>query len=212
MSLQHVYRLAHTAECRLNISASRPDRNLRFVVGHLMHYEALRLRIVEIEHDISKSERAKAVQFRGTGHVKHKPSTGQLGKRSPPPVGMRTFDGEDEDEPDVEEDDGAEDDELGLQRFGPGSSRPPPFVNDPVDDEDDLDIDEPTSPEEPESDIIEQALKSPSDQDLVGTLNRVRKCPCHEHTNVPSIKHLYMLPQREGDDPNITRAVAQVAA
>lgn len=65
MSLNEAYSMAHTAQCRLNIEANRPDRNLRFVVGHLMHYESLRLRIEAIEQDMSPVERrrAKGIRF-----------------------------------------------------------------------------------------------------------------------------------------------------
>jgi hypothetical protein len=98
MSLPEVYRLAHTAECRLQMAASAKSRDLRFVVGHLMHYESLRLRIVEIEHDIGRSQRAKEVQFKGTGDLKKKPSTGQLGRRSPPPPPSNGIPGLDEED------------------------------------------------------------------------------------------------------------------
>ena len=179
MSLKEAYTLAHTAQCRLNMEASRPDRNLRFVVGHLMHYESLRLRIVEIEHDISSSERARAVQFRGTGHanhrLKHKPSTGSLRRRSPspppPPAEHREYAGLDDLPDDIEEDD--EDEEgLSLMRFPSGSARPPqpPPDLEPDDSaEDDEDYEGPTSPTETHRTTLEHAMKGQSKDVLAKT-------------------------------------------
>ncbi|EXJ85566.1 hypothetical protein A1O1_05930 [Capronia coronata CBS 617.96] len=44
------YTLAHTAQCKLKLAANRPDRNLRFVLGHAFTLDNLMLRIVEIEN------------------------------------------------------------------------------------------------------------------------------------------------------------------
>jgi len=163
MSLKEAYTLAHTAQCRLNIEASRPDRNLRFVVGHLMHYESLRLRIVEIEHDIGKSERASAVHFKGTGYFdhqsQHRPSKGDLRRRSPsppPPLAEHKEYADLDDFPEDIEDD--EDDEgLGLMRFPSGAARPPqppPDLepDDPADE--DEDYEGPISPMETDQAIL----------------------------------------------------------
>ncbi|KAK5114358.1 hypothetical protein LTR62_002610 [Meristemomyces frigidus] len=227
MSLKEAYTLAHTAQCRLNIEASRPDRNLRFVVGHLMHYEHLRLRIVEIEHDISKSHRAQAVAFKGTGHVggealRHKPSTGQLGKRSPPPSVLESADDYDDDDEDEDFDDDmeidAEEDGLGLMRFPSGSARapqPPPELEPDDDEDEDDDVNEPVSPEEPDQATIEQALKGQADELLMQGYNNVRKCPCHGKTKgAPEITRMWELPASEqnGKSPGVTYAVAEVTA
>lgn len=48
------YTLAHTAQCKLKLAANRPDRNLRFVLGHAFTLDNLMLRIVEIENQSSK--------------------------------------------------------------------------------------------------------------------------------------------------------------
>ncbi len=50
------YTLAHTAQCKLKLAANRPDRNLRFVLGHAFTLDNLMLRIVEIENKSAKSE------------------------------------------------------------------------------------------------------------------------------------------------------------
>ncbi|KIW50029.1 hypothetical protein PV05_11653 [Exophiala xenobiotica] len=49
------YTLAHTAQCKLKLAANRPDRNLRFVLGHAFTLDNLMLRIVEIENSSAKS-------------------------------------------------------------------------------------------------------------------------------------------------------------
>ncbi|KAI6828589.1 hypothetical protein KC340_g9092, partial [Hortaea werneckii] len=187
MSLKEAYSLAHSAQCRLNIEASRPDRNLRFVVGHLMHYESLRLRIVEIEHDISRDQRAKAVQFQermsgqqkgsdGESRLRSQPSTGDLRKpqplrKSPPPPQSSTaLDDEDDDLPDVLlADDEEEEEGLGLQRFPSGSARPPqpPPDLEPDDDEDEDEDDyDPPSPEEPSEAALHFAMRNQPNEQL----------------------------------------------
>ena len=218
--------MAHSAECRLSMEANRPGRNLRFVVGHLMHYEALRLRIVEIEYDISKNERAKNVSFQGTGHVnsnhslQQKPSTGQLGRKSPPPQRVN-YDPEDDDElsdsdpwSGGEDADGEAGDDLGLQRFPSGSARPPqppPDLMPDVDDDDD-DDEEPASPEEVDQATLEELIKnSDGSTELAKMYNGIRGCPCHKHPDAPKFERMWELPGESGKE-GTKRAVAQVWA
>jgi hypothetical protein len=213
MSLPEVYRLAHTAECRLQMAANSKDRDLRFVVGHLMHYESLRLRIVEIEHDIGKSQRAKAVQFQGTGELKKKPSTGQLGRRSPPPPPSNNIPGldkEDEDDLSDSASDDEADEDLGLMRFPSGSARPPPL--EPDDEDYDDDDDEPVSPEEPDQASLEQAIKGQSNDLLASYYNKTKGCPCHGKTHAESFDRVWELPPSKDDKEGVTRVVAEVRA
>ncbi|CAK1359497.1 hypothetical protein CB0940_05694 [Cercospora beticola] len=226
MSLREAYTLAHTAQCRLQLAASRPDRNLRFVVGHLMHYESLRLRIVEIEHDISKSSRSSSVAFKGTGHVdhhlQHKPSTGQLGRRSPPPPAQTYDDDTDSDEDEDMAFDDEADDGLSLERFPSAAAQEPrqppqPTRTDPEppelepDDEDYSDDEEPRSPEEPSPEDLQRAVKGEGNELYATYYEGVRKCVCHGNTDAPSFDRMWELPPdqssaREG----VTRAVAHV--
>lgn len=53
------YALAHSARCKLNMSAKDPDRNLRMVLGHAFALDNMLVRIVEIEHETAANE-AKA--------------------------------------------------------------------------------------------------------------------------------------------------------
>ena len=56
MNTSTTYTLAHTVQCKLKIAAGRPDRNLRFVLGHAFTLDNLMLRIVEIENKSAKSQ------------------------------------------------------------------------------------------------------------------------------------------------------------
>ncbi|KXT10739.1 hypothetical protein AC579_6840 [Pseudocercospora musae] len=227
MSLKEAYTLAHTAQCRLQIAASRPDRNLRFVVGHLMHYESLRLRIVEIEHDISKSKRTSSVAFKGTGHVdhrlQHKPSTGQLGRKSPPPPPQEhDYDTDSDDEDDMDFDDEAADG-LSLERFPSAAAKPPshpePSATEPpeldYDDDDDYsdDDEEPRSPEEPTQDELQRVINGDGNELLATEYEAVRKCVCHGKTDAPSFDRMWELPSDQANTKEgVTRAVARVSA
>jgi len=214
-SLKEVYSLAHSAQCRLHMEADRPERNLRFVVGHLMHYENLRLRIVEIEHDISKRDNAQ-VAFRGTGHadrlqVQKKPSTGQLGRKKSPPPPLLEDDSSDEEEDDDPwsggEDDEDVGDDLNLMRFPSGAAkapRPPELMADEGED------DEPSSPEEPDQATLEEILKTNGNSDLANMYNGMKKCPCHHKQDKQSFEQMWELPRQEGQKEGVTRAVAQV--
>lgn len=210
MSLKEAYSMAHTAQCRLHMAASEPDRNLRFVVGHLMHYEALRLRIVEIEHDISKSERASAVAFRGTGHVGQQKRSPLSGRKSPSPQAAQYSDEDEDDDPWSGEEDDEPDDDLGLERFPSGAAHPPRPPPDLIPDVDDEDEDEPVSPEEPDQATLEALMQQPADTGLANLYNGIRKCPCHKEQDAPVLEKFWELPADKAQKEGVTRAVAQV--
>ena len=50
------YALAHSARCKLQLTANRPDRNLRMVLGHAFALDNLLVRIVEIENSSAADE------------------------------------------------------------------------------------------------------------------------------------------------------------
>lgn len=213
MSLKEAYTLAHTAQCRLNIEASRPDRNLRYVVGHLMHYESLRLRIVEIEHQTYQERRAQHANIDHTLQLKS--STPQPGPKSSLSTQTHLDDSSDSDEyDDIIDDDDAGDD-LSLSRYPSGASRPQPPDLEPDDSEDD-DYDDDFlidySPEEPDHDTLERAVKG-QESELVATMYEgVRNCSCHGKSNAPSFERMWELPTDEAKSkPGVTRAVGQVS-
>ena len=53
---KQTYTIAHSAQCKLNLAANRPDRNLRFVLGHAFTLDKVLLRIVEIENKTASDE------------------------------------------------------------------------------------------------------------------------------------------------------------
>ena len=53
---KQTYLIAHSAQCKLNLAANRPDRNLRFVLGHAFTLDKVLLRIVEIENKTASDE------------------------------------------------------------------------------------------------------------------------------------------------------------
>jgi hypothetical protein len=54
LSTKQTYSVAHSAQCKLNLAANRPDRNLRYVLGHAFTLDKVLLRIVEIENESAK--------------------------------------------------------------------------------------------------------------------------------------------------------------
>lgn len=56
ITTKQTYSIAHSAQCKLHIAANRPDRNLRFVLGHAFTLDKVLLRIVEIENYSAKDQ------------------------------------------------------------------------------------------------------------------------------------------------------------
>lgn len=219
MSLREAYSLAHTAQCRLQMEVGRPGRNLRFIVGHLMHYESLRLRIVEIEHDTSKSNDTPTTPFKGTGAAAHghsfaSPAT-QGGVRSPPPKALSKYEEDDQDDQDFADE--VEEDELSLTRFPSGASQPARAPPDLVpDDPREYDVDgddEPVSPDEIDQATLEMYVRDGGNDELTTTYNSIRKCPCHGQTDAaPIVERLWEIPgsMTRKDGVQVQRAIAQV--
>ncbi|KAE9983826.1 hypothetical protein EG327_005328 [Venturia inaequalis] len=109
MSLKQTYNLAHTARCKLHLAADRPDRDLRFLVGHAMHLDSLMLRIIEIEENVEPPSNASGgLSFKGVAHASSSksPLSDSKSRRSPPPPKSA----EDESSDDDDDDDGGDDD------------------------------------------------------------------------------------------------------
>ncbi len=161
MSRSQTYILAHTARCKLQLAADRPDRNLRFILGHAFTLDNLRLRIAEIETDSSAylsdssdgEDRPTCTAHVGERRVSFRsgsprPTNVGVGRpKSPPPdelAQLSSSESEDEDD-DIEEDDEFEE-ELSLTRFESATAKAPRMVADEGDDEDHGDLG-PKSPE-----------------------------------------------------------------
>lgn len=211
MSLKEAYHLAHSAQCRLNIEASRPDRNLRFVVGHLMHYESLRLRIVEIEHDIHEDRRAQQAHIDHT--LQHKPSTSNLREVSSSSQQEYLEElPETDDFDDLDEDAG---DDLSLARFPSGASRPqPPELE--SDDSSDDDFDEDFlidySHGSPDHEALGRAVKGKENPLVADMYENVRGCSCHDEDDAPAFERMWDLPNDEAHTKEgVTRAIGQLS-
>jgi hypothetical protein len=207
MSATETYSLAHTARCKLQMAADRPDRNLRFILGHAFTLDKLRLRIAEIEMDMEEEEdlkdelnepiaapMARRVSFGSNA----RPASTIERKRSPPPNQFADLGGEDEDEEeeedDVEEDD--EDDEgLGLQRFESGSARQPQMIDDEGDSDEEEELKSP--PPIPNEDELRMITGSEGDEELEEAYEHVAGCPCHGQKG-PHASHVWEIPQKPG--------------
>ncbi|RMZ87188.1 hypothetical protein DV736_g5583, partial [Chaetothyriales sp. CBS 134916] len=92
-SQHETYRIAHTARCKLHMAANRPDRDLRFVLGHAFTLDNLLLRIVEIENSSPSPEESKETKVERGGSAASKGSgagvpgieKGSLARKGPPP-------------------------------------------------------------------------------------------------------------------------------
>jgi hypothetical protein len=204
MSATETYTLAHTARCKLQIAADRPDRNLRFILGHAFTLDKLRLRIAEIEMDMEDEEdlkdelneplaapRERRVSF-GNNTRPTKPIDR---RRSPPPDQFADLPDTDSesDEDDVEVDD-EEGDDLSLQRFESGSARQPQMIDDDGSDEEE-ELKSP--PPIPSEDELRMITGGEDDEELVEAYGHVAGCPCHGQKG-PHADHVWEIPQKPG--------------
>jgi len=207
MSVTETLQLAHTARCKLQLAADRPDRNLRFILGHAFTLDKLRLRIAEIEMDRADEEEAeeqlseplgappreRRVSFRNNAA---RPSSTNRA-RSPPPSQFAEIEVDSDSDDDIEADD--EDDEgLSLQRYESGSARQPAMVDDDGEDEDEEEIK--TPPPMPSEDDLRMITGSESDDELTEAYTHVAGCPCHgNHKDAPKATKFWDIPQKAGE-------------
>jgi hypothetical protein len=203
MSATETIRLAHTAQCKLQMAADRPDRNLRFILGHAFTLDKLRLRIAEIEMDRSDEEdladelsepvgATPRVSFRNNAA---RPSTPKRA-RSPPPdqLAHQGSDSDSFEDEDGREEDDEDDEGLSLQRFGSGSERRPPMVEDDGEGEEEEEEEIKTPPPLSE-DELRKITDAEGDEELTEAYDHVAGCPCHgEHgpkaSNVWEVPHM----------------------
>ena len=210
MSIREVYDLAHTARCKLHLAADRPDRNLRFIVGHAMHMDSLMLRLIQIEESIDKPPHTTAVKFKGAGGVdsSHDTRKSPLARKSPPPVARGSDSDSEEDLDDLEE--GGED--LGLTRFSSNTAeahRPPgaepqlvPSDGDSSSEEDENDW----PPHGPEFLRDVMSKNTDGDEPLADMYNDIKNCRCHQG-EAPAIGKMWELPSEK---VGVRMAVAEI--
>ncbi len=211
MSLREVYNLAHTARCKLHLAADRPDRDLRFLVGHAMHMDSLMLRIIQIEESIDKPPHTTAVKFKGTGRVDSSHDTSRkspLARKSPPPVA----DGSDSDSEEYLDDLEEDGDGLGLTRFPSNTAEahrspgPEPQLV-PSDGDSSSEEDENDWPaHDPEFLRDVMSKNANGDEPLADMYNNIKNCRCHQG-DAPEIGKMWELPtEKEG----VRMAVAEI--
>lgn len=230
MSRTETYTLAHTARCKLQMAADRPDRNLRFILGHAFTLDNLRLRIAEIETDtsayISDSDededlptcnanvvpvgKPRKVSF---GSSPRPTNVGGVGGRpkSPPPdeLAQLSSSESEEEEDDIEEDDEFEEEGLGLTRFESATAKAPRMVPDEEDDEED-DIG-PKSPELlPSEGDLKLIIGQEGDEELQQAYTQIGRCPCHA-SHGPAVEKVWELKGQTGEHGG-RMAVVQVGA
>lgn len=213
MSAREAYKIAHTARCKLQIAADRPDRNLRFILGHAFTLDKMRLQIAQIEDAIesdSESDDDQMPAAPSPGVVSFPRSTNRPvtstrhGRRSPPPE--RPDELSDSDSSRDEDDEDGEDGELRLERFGSAAGQPPRMVNDDGSDEED---ELTTPPGSPSKEELRQLTQSSGNDQLTDMYQSVARCPCQNHAP-PTVEKMWDIPQGpEKDAPRL--AVVQVA-
>ena len=225
MSVNETYTLAHTAQCKLNMAANKPDRNLRFILGHAFTFDKLMIRIVEIEKEEESMPKSTVIQpterrvsfkdnsDRPSGPLRQefKPPTekGAKGGRapSPPPNPDAAHSNDDDDESSdtdeyvFEDDEDANDPSLSLSKTTSHVAQHPPNLvpsdGDSSDDEDDGDS--PVSPPpRPSDSVLETIMEEEGDELLAELYESVRGCPCDAgHKKAPPISKAWELPQSE---------------
>lgn len=212
MSAKDTYRIAHTAACKLQLAADRPDRNLRFILGHAFTLDKIRLQIAQIEEDDDSDEEDEA----NNNNIPSAPSPGVVSfprsanrpvsstrRRSPPPENHTHDISSDEDE--EEEEEGEED--LRLERFGSAAGLPPRMMPDDGSDEED---EPPSPPGTPSKQELKVLTEGDGNEGLADMYQKVAGCPCHGH-EAPAAEKVWDIPQKmEKEGPRL--AVVQVAS
>lgn len=226
MSIQQTYKIAHTARCKLQLAADRPDRDLRFILGHAFTLDKLRLRIAEIEvgssSDSSSSDEdlpeftsvgvtaSEAGERRVSFGGNKKGGAGVERRRSPPPPPQLEAD-TDSDSDSAEEDIEDEEEDLGLTRFGSAAAQPPRIVEEEVDEELSDGEEEAVNPSKySEEEILELMEQGQESEELQRAYTKVAGCACHGEKG-PKGEKFWEVPMKAGSKgPRM--AVMQVAA
>jgi hypothetical protein len=213
MSARDAYKIAHTARCKLQIAADRPDRNLRFILGHAFTLDKMRLQIAQIEEAMESESESDEDQIPTTttpGVVSFPKSTNcsvtpaRHGRRSPPPERSGQLSDSDSSHDEDEEDE--EGGELRLERFGSAAGLPPRMVDDEGSDEEE---ELTTPPGSPSKEELRQLTQSSGNDQLTDMYQSVAGCPCQNHAQ-PKAEKMWDIPKGTGiDAPRL--AVVQVA-
>ncbi|TID26821.1 hypothetical protein E2P81_ATG01282 [Venturia nashicola] len=235
MSLKQTYTLAHTARCKLHLAADRPDRDLRFLVGHAMHLDSLLLRIIEIEENVQVEtpSHSSGLSFKGVVHgsTSREVHKSPLSRKSPPPrlAGDESSDDDDDGDGDdemskiagYEEEAEMGDGELSLSRFPSGSSRTPRSISStptPALDPSDKGVVSTSSSSSDNDDgeeynldpaFLRELVKTDGDEGLKKVYHDISSCPCHEDKGAV-VERMWEVPRGlEGGKEGVRYAVAE---
>lgn len=219
MLIEETYILAHTAQCKLKMAADKPDRNLRFILGHAITFDKLMCRIVEIENEQERMPKQdhpqpaeRRVSFKDNGNRPTDPLRQELnastrkgakGARapSPPPDPDKAHvgDSSDEDEDPFEDDEDADDLSLSLSRTTSNIARPPPNLVPSGNDSSDEDDGPDSPPARPSDSVLEAITEGEGDEMLADLYERVRACGCQTQVEkqAPPVAKVWELPQTE---------------
>lgn len=213
------YMIAHSAQCKLNMSAKDPDRNLRFMLGHAFLLDKVLYRVAEIEDErYEDTSAAKVALGEKNGAVPNEASApaGQSGSLTSGRVRFAgsteavndTAEKAEDDEDDAVISDDDEDAGLGLTRFASASEMPPRMIPDEGDDVDE--DDGPVSPPSLPADFDVAALvQQDSDEELGNLYTSLKSCPCRSH-NLQAEKSKGFWEVKDSSKPGKRLAVMQV--
>jgi len=194
MRSQDTITLAHTARCKLQLAADRPDRNLRFILGHAFTLDRIRVAVAEIEDDSDDDDGVDESLVENQGAQQRRVSFGgrvpglqrrsEPRRRSPPPdqiSGAGDSDTASDDDDAMDDDLDAEDAGLSLQRFPSGTAQPPraPPELELDDSSSSEDENEPKSPPPLTNDELLAITGGKSSEELTDVYKRVAGCGCH---------------------------------
>lgn len=217
MSVSETYRIAHTARCKLQMAADRPDRDLRFILGHAFTLDNLRLQIAQIEQAVDAESESDeddlhmtcAPSAGGVSFPKstNRPVTSPRQRRSPPPRRRSPPPQRADSDSDEDEDEEEEDGNLRLERFGSAAGLPPRMIEDEGSDEEDELV---SPPDTPTKDELRDLTQSDGNDDLTDMYHAVAGCPCQKNHSMPTVEKMWDIPQKpEKDAPRL--AIVQVA-
>lgn len=242
MSDNETYTLAHTVQCKLKMAADKPDRNLRFILGHAITFDKIMCRIVEIENERESTtsmpehddhvSTERRVSFtdnsdRPTGPLRQevKPPTkkGAKGARAPsPPPNPNVAhmdDLSDSDDHAFEDDEDADDPSLSLSRTISANARPPPNLVPSDGDSSDEDEELTSPPWVPSHAVLETIMEEEGDEMLAGLYEDIRKCGCQNTVDqrAPPIAKVWEVPQPAAEKhgkgvKQVRTAVVQIQA
>ncbi|RMZ82079.1 hypothetical protein DV737_g2229, partial [Chaetothyriales sp. CBS 132003] len=186
-SQHETYRIAHTARCKLHLAANRPDRNLRFILGHAFTLDNLLLRIVEIENRAPGTVQPKEMKAEDDGEAAGKgggAGVGGIERGGLAPKARRQQ--QEEAQPAAQETRQRRGDGLGLQRYASATAQPPRQIPSPPPPPDEEPASPPTLPEGVTRKIMQEGEEDATMQSLY---NDIRKCPCRDgHAQTPASK------------------------